>query len=147
MNQNGFFARMKQKLVSFMSGRYGVDSLYYVLFVTAMIVLLVSSFITNDMIRIILNAVSIALFVIAVARMLSKKLDKRYREAQAFSKFTYSLKSFFTLQSKKIKEFKTHRFRRCPKCKEVLRLPAQKGKHTVHCPKCGENFKVNIILK
>lgn len=145
MNQNGFLARTKDKLVRFMSGRYGIDPLYYVFFAVGMIVLLVNGFIENDMVNIILRVVSAVVIVIGFARVFSKKLDKRYKEAQAFAKFTTSVKNFFTLQGRKIKEFKTHRYKKCPKCKAVLRLPAKKGKHTAHCPKCGENFKVNII--
>ena len=39
---------------------------------------------------------------------------------------------------------KEHCYKKCSKCKTVLRLPKQKGEHTVQCPKCRESFKVKI---
>ena len=35
-----------------------------------------------------------------------------------------------------------HIFRQCPYCSATLRLPRQKGKHTVKCPRCSKSFGV-----
>ena len=48
------------------------------------------------------------------------------------------------LQKSKHRDRKTHVFRKCPACKSVLRLPRQKGKHTVRCPRCQHRFDVKI---
>ena len=52
------------------------------------------------------------------------------------------IKGFFKLQKNKFKDRKTHVYRKCPKCKAVLRLPKAKGKHTVVCPRCKNRFEV-----
>ena len=33
-------------------------------------------------------------------------------------------------------------YKKCPKCKQKLRLPLKKGIHTVKCPNCKEKFEV-----
>ena len=33
-------------------------------------------------------------------------------------------------------------YKKCPKCKQKIRLPLKKGEHTVKCPKCGNRFDV-----
>ena len=33
-------------------------------------------------------------------------------------------------------------YKKCPKCKQKIRLPLKKGKHTVKCPNCGNSFDV-----
>ena len=35
-----------------------------------------------------------------------------------------------------------NQYKVCPKCKQKIRLPLKKGKHTVKCPNCGNKFDV-----
>lgn len=32
-------------------------------------------------------------------------------------------------------------YKKCPNCRQKIRLPLKKGKHTVKCPKCSNNVK------
>jgi predicted Zn finger-like uncharacterized protein len=44
------------------------------------------------------------------------------------------------LDKQKILELVDHRVVACPNCQTKLRVPTNKGKITVRCPKCKENF-------
>ena len=44
----------------------------------------------------------------------------------------------------RIRDRKTHVYRRCPVCKNVLRLPREVGDHGVNCPVCHGHFSVKI---
>lgn len=46
----------------------------------------------------------------------------------------------------KLREFPDKKYANCPHCRATLRLPRQRGKHTVRCPRCGERFGINIII-
>ena len=48
----------------------------------------------------------------------------------------------FDYKKKKYKDRNTHMYKKCPKCKQKIRLPLKKGKHTVKCPNCGNKFDV-----
>ena len=54
---------------------------------------------------------------------------------------------WFKLTVRRIKDIKHKRYRRCPNCKAVLRLPKRKGTHYAKCPSCRANIKVNITIK
>ena len=79
--------------------------------------------------------ISVALVSWMFFRMFSKNIAKRRRENEKFC-------GFFKLRRNKFRDRKTHVYRKCPKCKAVLRLPKAKGKHTVVCPRCKNRFEV-----
>ena len=47
-------------------------------------------------------------------------------------------------RKQKLKTDRDHCFRICPQCKANIRLPKQRGKHTVVCPRCKCRFEVRI---
>ena len=130
----------RNSMARFMYGRYGVDQLYYAIF-TVTIVL----FILNLFFHLFpLNIAIWVLFILMIFRALSKNIYKRRAENEKFMKVWKKVSPRFKLQINRIKEIKTHRYRKCPHCKTTLRLPNKKGKHTVSCPKCNQSFSVNI---
>ena len=76
----------------------------------------------------------ILIFVIFY-RIFSRNIQKRRQENEKFC-------GFFKLIRNRFRDRKTHVYRKCPKCKAVLRLPKAKGKHTVVCPRCKNRFEV-----
>lgn len=46
----------------------------------------------------------------------------------------------------KLREFPEKKYATCPNCQATLRLPRQRGKHTVRCPRCGNRFGIHIII-
>ena len=137
--------KFKNKLRSFMYGRYGGDTLNNVL-LGVYIFLVLAYYITSMFLpleatkaRIILNfayyLLSIPLFCVIFFRIFSRNVTKRRRENERFC-------GFFRLRRNKLRDRKTHVYRKCPKCRAVLRLPRAKGKHTVVCPRCKNRFEV-----
>lgn len=131
----------KQKLIYFMYGRYGIDEMYYGLFALWIILVAVNMFVRSYIIYLIETAV----IIYSLWRVMSKKKDKRRRENEAFLKLWNPVKSWFILQKDRIRDIKSSRYRKCPKCHAIIKLPNKRGKHTTHCPKCGERFDVRIL--
>ena len=129
-----------RNMQTFMTGRYGVDDLYKFLNVIVWILIVLQLFVRKPYILIAV----IVLICINYFRAFSKNYSKRYNENQLYLKYTKGIRDFFKLQIRKFKEIKNYRFRKCPNCKKVLRLPNKKGKHTVSCPNCHKSFEVRI---
>ena len=134
----------KERLAEFMMGRYGVDELYYFIIGSSILVMVVNLFISNPIVSYAMLAVEFGLLGLSTYRLLSKNIYKRQKENQIFLKLIDKPKKFINLQKCKIRDRKTHVYRKCPACKNNLRLPKQKGKHTVVCPCCKNRFDVRI---
>ncbi len=143
------------KIAQFMYGRNGFDKLTGFLLILGLIVNVVNSFVRAWQPSAILSAVSFALFALTLFRMLSKNIAARQNENFKFENLlkllnfyetTNKFKSITKNLNLRIKYSGTHRFRRCPNCKDFLRLNKKKGKREITCPKCGHKMKVRIWL-
>lgn len=133
---------LKEKLASFMYGRYGIDQLYYAIIAAYFVLGVTTIFIHSPIIRILMWADVMWM----IFRLLSRNISKRRMENEKFIKLWNPIKAKGILTIRSIKEAKTHRFRTCPHCKKVLRLPRSPGKHAVNCPCCHKDFEVRILL-
>ncbi len=139
--------RFRQKLASFMYGRYGADTLYWWSFgaiILLWILRVVFSLLGLYIVAFIMNTLSTVILVLAVFRFMSRNIYKRSAENRKFNQLIGGIKGKFTLMRDKFRDRKTHVFKKCPSCKAVLRLPKKKGEHTVRCPKCNNRFDVKI---
>lgn len=132
--------RFREKLARFMAGRYGNDQLNNFLLIAVMIIILVNVFVNS----LILSLVYLLLWGWSIFRSLSRSIYKRRKENEIFLKVWAPIKNSLRLMGNKYRDRKTHVYKKCPKCKAVLRLPKRKGEHAVKCPKCGERFDVKI---
>jgi len=128
---------MMNRLRAFMSGRYGLDQLSFAIMIFAIIATLISNFVLYWP----LNIVSFALYGFALFRMFSRNFNARRRENSRFMRIWTKLKNFFNHLSMRIRDSKTHRFFKCPSCKNTLRVPKNRGRILITCPKCGERFE------
>ena len=119
---------------NFLSGRYGPDHLN-----TAIIILAV---LTGCLYRWFLPLLylSYALLVLAVFRMLSRNIKKRRSENDRFLRYWWPVRTRLTRFIDRLRGRRTHRYFRCPACRNRLQVPRGKGKISVTCPKCGERF-------
>lgn len=124
---------MKYKLQAFFSGRNGMDDLGKVILWPEIILMLVSSFVPNDIVRSVLYYLSVAALIYGYWRVFSRKLDKRQAENAKYVSWRNNLKLRF-------RQRKTHKFYCCPKCRQQLRVPRGKGKISITCRNCGEKF-------
>jgi hypothetical protein len=131
----------KDKVVRFMDGRYGTDQLYYALIAAYLVLIVANVFIRSAIIGILMWAV----LILMIFRIFSRNVYKRRMENEKFMKIWKRIKVKGSLTIRRIKEIRTHRFRKCPYCKVILRLPRKTGKHTVECPCCHHEFEVRIL--
>lgn len=135
--------KFKNKLYRMMYGRYGGDTLnkvYLWAYVAVVVVYSIVAMLVKDaktvaLLSLLCWMISLTLIVLIFYRMFSRNIAKRRRENERFC-------GFFKLLRNRFRDRKTYVYRKCPKCKAVLRLPKAKGKHTVVCPRCRERFHV-----
>lgn len=139
--------RFRQWLISFMYGRNGMDSLNLFLFgvyFALMITLWIITLFGNAIVYLVISSLMTLISVLMIFRLLSRNIYKRQQENRKFLNIKASIKTFFSLQKSKFKDRKTHIYKKCPKCKAVLRLKKIKGKHRASCPKCLNSFDVTV---
>ena len=106
--------KMKERIMRFMQGRYGVDPFCRFLLVAGLVVVFLSAFLGNGAVGMIFYLLGWVLIIYCYFRMFSRNVSKRYAENQAFLAKTYS--------------------------KQKIRIPRGKGKIEIRCPKCGTTF-------
>ena len=130
-----------------MYGRYGADTLYWWSFgaiVVIWVLRLILSAFGLGIASLILGIINTVILIIAIFRFMSRNIYKRSAENRAFLRIKGKLFGGVTLLRDRIRDRKTHVFKKCPTCKAMLRLPKKSGDHTVRCPKCGNRFGVKI---
>ena len=141
----GFRERLMElrgKIIRFMYGRNGFDKLANAIFVLYFVVVVI-----NMIARLpLLDMVGIFLVVYMCFRVFSKNIYKRRAENDKFLKIWSKVKADSKLFIVRIKEIKTHRYRKCSYCKATLRLPRKTGNHKVICPHCKREINVNILF-
>ncbi len=131
---------MRNFLQRIMYGRYGFDSLGRVT-LWGYFLFLFGFWVTHWQ---GMYWISMVLFVVTFFRMLSRNTWKRQQENAKFQSICHSIHTGFLFQVRKIKEWRHYRYRQCPHCQSVLRLPRKRGKHMVCCPRCRQDFEVKI---
>ena len=132
--------KIKDAIIRFFYGRNGVDSLNKFIFVLYLASTL-AYIITNHISAIILE--SVFLFIL-IYRTLSKKLYNRQRENEIYLNILKLIKRPFLRFAHRIRDRKTHVYKKCPNCKKILKLKRVKGNHTVKCPNCKNTFNIKI---
>lgn len=127
---------MMKWLQNFMRGRYGPDQLSIFLLVLFLIISVVSSFTGLP----ILMYLSLLLILWCWFRILSRKAYKRSAENTKFLRMVYPITSRVHVLKKRLRDRKTYKYYKCPKCKQELRVPKGKGEITITCPKCKTKF-------
>ena len=135
---------MKQKIESFFRGRYGADALARGMLVAYLAISVLTVFIKNAPLCLLLNIIALCICALMFFRMLSKNTVKRSAENLKYLRFRGHLKQWFLLRRNKWKYRKTHVYRKCPHCDSNIRLPRRSGDHICDCPKCGKPFDVKI---
>lgn len=120
----------------FMYGRYGVDQLTRGLIVFALILALISTFTGN----IAIHLLSYIPILFAIFRALSKDIQRRTKENFIYTQMTAKLKSKAKNLALVMFGTKTHKYYRCSRCKQMIRVPRGKGKICITCPKCRQEF-------
>lgn len=135
-----FLQNIKYKLANLMRGRYGMDQLYKAL-LFVMLLFLVLNLVFPSM---LFYALSLATGAYAVFRAFSRNSTKRAAENRMFLTFQENSKKRLLLLRNRLRDWKTHRYRTCPSCKTILRLPKKQGINQVKCPVCKNETDFTI---
>lgn len=128
--------QLKERFRKIMVGRYGMDQLSIGLLILGLILLTITLPIKWPLIRL----VAYVPIFLCYYRLFSKNIYKRQQENFKFIRFYTPIYKQFNVYIKAFKERKTHRYFKCPACKQTLRVPKGKGKIVITCPKCKHSL-------
>ena len=112
-----------------MAGRYGSDRLNQCLLGAAFVLLLISAIGGRQVQWMsMLSLLAYVPLIWSMFRMYSRNIEARRRENAAFLRFFSRLTD------------KQYRYFRCPQCGQQLRVPRGRGKISITCPKCHNQF-------
>jgi len=131
-----FMGSIREKFQRFMYGRYGSDKFNIFLMFASLILLILSWFFGK-----IFYAAALILLVYAYYRMFSRNYAKRYAENDKYMSMTRSIRNAFSRYKKMWAQRKTHKFFKCPGCKQQIRVPKGHGRIQITCPKCRATFE------
>lgn len=137
--------RFFEKIVRFMRGRYGFDALGRFLMIIYFLVAFTNLFF-RDTTRLVLYIVQTVILILIIWRMLSRNISSRQRENNFYLRTIGRVEPKIKLLFRRIKDIGKKRYRKCPNCKTIARLPIRRGRHTVRCPGCKQEYKVYIML-
>ena len=72
--------------------------------------------------------------------MFSRNISKRYAENQKYLAIENKVRHFFGQKKYIQQQRKEFHIYSCPQCKQKIRIPRGKGKVSIRCPKCGNEF-------
>ena len=129
----GLLQRFSASVRRFMYGRYGVDQLNIFLLIAAVAISVIAMILSRlgavcRLIGILVNLISYGFLIWYLFRFFSKNLEKRILENRRY----LAWKSRVTDRQ--------NRYYRCPNCKQTVRVPRNRGKICIKCPKCSEKF-------
>lgn len=120
----------------FMAGRYGSDQLNNALLLLG-IILIVVEWITRWQ---WMGIFILALLILCYFRMFSRNIQARYAENQWFLRKWGPISVRLRNMKLRFQDRKTHRYYKCPQCKQRLRVPRGRGKINITCPHCHHQF-------
>ncbi|ERJ79699.1 hypothetical protein HMPREF1987_02174 [Peptostreptococcaceae bacterium oral taxon 113 str. W5053] len=127
----------QERLRKIFQGRNGPDGFGRFILLLSVLLSLIQIFYKSR----VFYVLSWLLFIYVFFRMFSKNIWKRQKENQQFYQWFSPVIQKYTLWIQKIKNRRTYRYLKCPKCKQEIRVPKGKGKIRIHCPKCKEIFE------
>lgn len=134
---------MKEKIGRFMAGRYGNYKLNQFMMAVFLGCAVLNLFVRNAYVSTVLNSWECLLILLVYIRMFSRNISKRYAENQKYLALENRLRRFWGQKRYLIQQRKEYHIYKCPGCKQKIRIPRGKGKISIRCPKCGEEFIKN----
>lgn len=127
---------MKERMQRFMAGRYGNDQLNQFIFIVA-IISMVLEIITRQS---LFYTLTLVLLILAYVRVFSRNINKRYEENMKFLQKKDAILNKFRKQKYYAAQRRNFHIYTCPQCKQKIRIPKEKGKISITCPKCRTSF-------
>lgn len=126
---------MREKIMQFMQGRYGVDQLNRFLMIFSVVLMLFSMFGVR-----FCYLPALVMMIYAYYRMFSKQIYKRSAENQKYLQYEWKVKEWLGKKKSRLQQRKTHHIYKCPNCKQKIRVPRGRGRIAITCRKCQHEF-------
>lgn len=123
------------KIKTILYRRYGIDKLGYFI----ILLLILSSIARRLEHNIIVNIIYYLLFYIFIYRYLSTDYNKRRQENNIFLKSIEPISKRINMIIKNYRDT-NYKYYTCNKCNQNFRVPKNKGKIVVTCPKCHKEY-------
>lgn len=120
----------------FMAGRYGSDQLNNALLLLGLVLIVVEWISRWRWVGIFV----LALLILCYFRMFSRNIQARYAENQWFLRRWGPVSNRLRNMLARFRDRKTHRYFKCPQCKQRLRVPRGRGEINITCPHCHHQF-------
>ena len=132
--------RLRDRFFIWMQGRYGADQLSRFESGLLIVILIVNMFLRRTVVYPILYFVSLGLLIHVYFRMFSKNIEKRRRENQWYCTASYKIRVKWNKMVSHHRQRKVYRFYKCPMCRQKVRVPKGRGRISITCPKCRQEF-------
>lgn len=119
-----------------MTGRYGADQLTIALFVLGMGLSLTGTLCRSWVVQL----VSYLPLGYGLFRSFSRNIGRRRTENARFLQLWNRARQFCHPLYCRLRDWKTHRYFRCPTCRTLVRVPKGRGRICITCPKCRNGF-------
>lgn len=106
-----------------MIGRYGADSLYQATVMLVIFLQLIHIFTKRP----IFNFISLILIVWMLYRVFSKDIVARRAENTLYVSLANKVKKRWKVEVRRLSDYRTHRYRQCQGCQNIMRLPSYKS--------------------
>ena len=127
---------MREKFRQFMAGRYGTDAWTQSLSIRAVALLLVSLLPGRGL----FPWRGLAALIYCYSPPFSRNISRRTEENYRFCSFQERLAGKWKGVKRRWADRNTYRYYRCPKCRQMLRVPKGRGRIEISCPRCGTQF-------
>lgn len=127
---------MGEKIKEFFKGRYGQDqfgSFLLILAVISMLIRIISK-------SYIFNVLTLAILIYANYRVMSKNIYARSSENMKYMDYKNSIVRYFTWKYLSIFGKDGYKYIKCQTCNQELKVPKNKGKIKISCPKCNSKI-------
>ena len=135
--------KITEKFAKFMYGRYGTDKLNMFLVIMLLVFAVGNFSVRNEYFSMVFTSWEFLLIFLIYYRMFSKNISKRYAENQKYLSIENRVRRFFGKSKYMQQQRKEFHIYTCPQCKQKIRIPRRKGKISIRCPKCGNEFVKN----
>lgn len=138
--RNGRLTRLFQQALT---GRYGSDRFGRFLSVSSVVLLVLSVMsrrFGSGRASSFLSYFALALLAFCYYRMFSRNFSKREEENRRYLDAEWAFRDWLNLRKDVYEQRKEYAFFTCPGCKQVVRVPKNKGKIRITCRRCGYSF-------
>lgn len=119
-----------------MAGRRGLDQLGLAMLILSIVFIVLSRF----WFYLLFSLLSLILLTLCLFRMFSRDAYRRQGENRRFMGFWEPMGRRFQGWRANLSDSKTHCHFKCPACGQKVRVPRNRGKIAIVCPRCRASF-------